>query len=224
MGIGPTRYFSISSPIVVHDSMRYFWCVVNGHVVELSSFTGVDCGSGWFVDVGVAVMVLSGVESTSGWEYGWMTAMSTGDWNSEDTSVGVVGTTSMATTWGATIGLSRLVVAAAVDLRSQQLALPVNRRGLTWLEHVPDFGFWPTFSRAAAILLVAWGGKTDVGEIQPWSCTIFYLTTHSPLHGSALQQLTTKSSRTQRTWHKGHVGRRWGHWSGKLNWIKLDNT
>lgn len=45
-GMGPTRYFFISCPIAVHDSMQYFWLVVKGHVVETPILIGVDWGIG----------------------------------------------------------------------------------------------------------------------------------------------------------------------------------
>ena len=61
--------------------MRYFWFVVNGHVVEVPIFIGVDCGSGLFVDVGVmgTALALSGVDLTSGCACGCMMATSTGN-------------------------------------------------------------------------------------------------------------------------------------------------
>jgi len=64
-----------------HDSMQYFWFVVNGHVVEVPIFIGVDCGSGWFVDGGVTgtALALSGVELTSDCVCGCKMATSTGN-------------------------------------------------------------------------------------------------------------------------------------------------
>ena len=38
---------------MVHDSTQYVWLVVKGSVVELLSFTGVECGSGRLVLGGV---------------------------------------------------------------------------------------------------------------------------------------------------------------------------
>jgi hypothetical protein len=57
-GIGPTRYFSISAAIAVHDSIRHLLRVLNGSVVEVLILIGVDRGSGKVVFGGVVAMVV----------------------------------------------------------------------------------------------------------------------------------------------------------------------